>query len=172
MNELLPLPDPFGANEWFFIVSLILLISLYIILPRKFPTSITVLLLIFGAVVARTFDEILAAPGHNMYNVLDSGAYELFDLISYPLYSLFCYLFVYIYVHFKLSGGRLVLYLLFFATFGAVYEKIAIYFNFFTFKEWKLIYSPSVYLFVQPLTLVFYHFIIGLHPSTNKTENV
>ncbi|MGM0838572.1 MAG: hypothetical protein ACQEV7_20760 [Bacillota bacterium] len=106
MNDLLPLPKNFDENEWFFIISLVLFIFGYLLLPKKFNSSITILLFLFGPAVARVADKILASPKTNFYDVVDTGKYELFDVISYPLYSFSSYFFIYIYSHFQLRAAR------------------------------------------------------------------
>ncbi|MCT8140187.1 hypothetical protein H1D32_22300 [Anaerobacillus sp. CMMVII] len=163
MNKLLPLPQKFDENEWFFIISLMIAIIAYWRLPKKFKPSITILLLIFGATVARVADKLLAAPKTNFYNVVDTGKYELFDVISYPLYSFSSYFFIYVYSHFQFRGIGLVLFIVFTSLAGTLYEYLGSLFHFFKYDEWHVFYSFSVYLFVQPLTILFFHVVTYFH---------
>lgn len=163
MNDSLPLPKNFDENEWFFIISLLIFIGVYFLLQKKFNASITILLFIFGAVVARIADKLLASPKTNYYDVVDTGKYELFDLISYPLYSFSSYFFIYIYSHFQFKRSGLILYIIFSSIGGIAYEYLGSYFKYFKYDEWNVFYSFSVYLIVQPLTILFFHGLTYLH---------
>ena len=52
------LPEKFDQNEWFILVSLIITFSIVWMLPKRFPLSITLLLMLFSSTVARLFDHL------------------------------------------------------------------------------------------------------------------
>ncbi|MDX5474254.1 MAG: hypothetical protein LPK00_01850 [Bacillaceae bacterium] len=171
INDLLPLPQKMDENEWVFIISFIILVPLILWLPKKFPTSITWLLLIFGGTVPRIFDKVLASPKTDYYDVFDTGKYELFDLISYPLYSVFAYIFVYIYAHFRFSNFKFVIFIVISSLLGTAFEYLSSLFNMFHYKEWTIFFSFTVYLIIQPLTILFYLYIVQMHSKLTINSN-
>ncbi|OZM58157.1 hypothetical protein CIB95_00845 [Lottiidibacillus patelloidae] len=162
MNYL-PLPQQFDQNEWFIIISIILSYTFIYFLPHRFPTSISILVMFFSVFVARVVDELLAGPKVDFYDVIDSGKYELFDIISYMMYAPFAYLLVYFFDKFQLRGLLLFFYIVAFSLFGWGFEWISEHFHLFTYNEWKFSYSLAVYLIIQPITLLFFILISNSH---------
>jgi hypothetical protein len=163
--SILPLPKQFDQNEWFILISLAVLVLLLIFLPKRFPTSITTLILVFSMAIARVVDHLLAGPSINFYDVLDSGKYELFDILCYVPYAPFAYIFVYLYDKWKIKGINTTLYILLFSLIGIGTEWLTTtpLIDFFKYHNWNIFYSLPIYLVVQPLTLMFYHFIKKVH---------
>jgi hypothetical protein len=155
----MPLPVKFDQNEWFIIVSIIIAYSITFFLPRRFPSGITVLIMLFGPTVARLFDHFLASPKLDLYTLTDTTKYDLFDLITYFLYAPFSYFFVYIYDRLKVKGYWTILYILLCTSFGTIYEWISTLFHVFKYNGWKLNYSFTVYLLTQCFALLFYHLV-------------
>jgi hypothetical protein len=168
--SLLPLPKQFDQNEWFIIISIGVLVLLLIFLPKRFPTSITILLITFSMAIARVVDHLLAGPSINFYDVLDSGKYELFDLLCYVPYAPFAYIFVYIYDHWKIEGLYTCFYILIFSLIGIGFEWLSTtpLIDFFKYHNWKIVYSLPIYLVIQPITLWFYHLIKKFHDNSLK----
>jgi hypothetical protein len=163
--NLLPLPKEFDQNEWFIIIHFIVLVLILIYLPKRFPTSITILILAFSIAIARVVDHLLAGPDINFYDVMDSGKYELFDLFCYVPYAPFAYIFIYIYDKWELNGIKLSVFITITSLFGILFEWIttASFINFFHYHSWKISYSLPVYLIIQPITLLFFTYIKKLH---------
>lgn len=172
--SLLPLPKQFDQNEWFIIISFGVLVLLLIFIPKKFPTSITILLITFSMAVARVIDHLLAGPSINFYDVLDSGKYELFDILCYVPYAPFAYIFVYMYDYWKIKGIYTSLYILIVSLFGIGFEWLTTtpLIDFFKYHNWKIIYSLPIYLAIQPITLLFYHLIIKFHDHSIKRKTI
>lgn len=155
---ILPFPEKFDENEWLLIGILIGGIFLSF-LPKRFPTSMTILLMIFSSFYARTFDNILAAPSLDLYDIMDSGKYEFFGVFTYFMYAPFAYIYLYIYDKLDIKGFNTALYIVGCSLFGIGFEWLATKFNIFTYKGWKLAYSFTVYLFVQYTTILFFNYI-------------
>jgi hypothetical protein len=113
--------------------------------------------------VARTIDELLAGPNLNLYDVVDSGKYELFDIISYAMYAPFAYFFIYVIDKYQIRGFYLFLYISISSLLGLGFEAICEILELFTYIEWKLSYSLAAYLIFQPATLLFYKLISYSH---------
>jgi hypothetical protein len=172
--NLLPLPKQFDQNEWFILISLAVLVLLLIFLPKRFPTSITTLILAFSMAVARVVDHLLAGPSINFYDVLDSGKYELFDILCYVPYAPFAYLFVYLYDYWRIKGIYTSLFVLIVSLLGIGFEWLTTtpLIDFFKYHNWKIFYSLPIYLAIQPITLLFYHTIIKLHADLLKRKAI
>jgi hypothetical protein len=164
----MPLPQEFDQNEWFLIIALIISFTLILFLPRRFPLSITILIMLFSITVARLSDHLLAGPNIDLYNLMDTGKYDLFDLFLYFLYAPFGYLFVYLYEKLNIKGFWILLYIIICSIAGTMIEGLCVLFDVFNYKGWKLSYSFCFYLAVQALTLLFYHYIKRSHHLLSK----
>lgn len=167
---ILPMPEKFDVNEWFLIG--ILLGGIFLrFLPKRFPTSMTILIMIFSSFYARTFDNILAAPFLDLYDIMDSDKYEFFGVFTYFMYAPFAYIFIYFYDKFNIKGRNIALYIFGSSLFGIGFEWIATQSNIFTYKDWKLAYSFTVYLLVQYTTILFFHYLKKVYKYTNVNGN-
>lgn len=158
MNPL-PIPKELSANEWFVIISIIASYPVFFLLRRSFPVSMIILIVLFSATIARMADHVLAGPPLDLYDLMDSGKYDLFDILSYLLYGPFAYIFLYIYEKINIRGMYTFFYIVALSIFSVAFEWITILFGIFTFKEWRSIYSFPVYLFVHSLTILYYRFL-------------
>lgn len=159
MNKLLPLPQQFDQNEWFVLLTLTLVYVLLILFRKKLRLSIAVLLLMFTITIARVIDHILAWPGNDLYDVMDTGKFELFDVLTYFLFAPFAVLYIYIYEKYQIRGLVLLIYIVSFALFSVLVESLALYFGVFTYKGWKLPYTLVFYMYMEVMLLFFYRFI-------------
>jgi hypothetical protein len=156
---ILPLPKKFDENEWMIIGILLAGLVLYKLLPKRFPLSLSLLLMVFASFYARTFDHILASPFLDFYDVMDSPKYELFGVFTYFMYAPFSYLFIYIYDRYQLQGMKVAIYIVVCSALGAGFEWITSKVHIFTYKEWKSVYSFTVYLLVQYTTILFFNYL-------------
>jgi len=164
----MPLPKTFGLNEIVLISSIIIGFLVILKLPKRFPLVITILLLIQPMFTARLFDHIIATAQimeHNLYDTMDSGKFELFDLFTYPFYSPIGYMFVYIYDIFPIKGQWIAIYIVSWSLVSTLIEILLSKANIFVYLEWQPYYSFIVYLIVQSLTIAFYNFIIKEYKS-------
>jgi hypothetical protein len=151
-------------NELFVVLSFITAMLLIKKLPSlKLPISLVILICLFSANLARIPDSMLAAPSLDLYDIMFSEKFNLFDFFTYLLYCPFGYLFVYFYEKGNFKGYRIIWYILLTSCGGTLYEWIAHLFGVFEYKKWDIRFSFAVYLFVQPLTLLFYEWIKNSH---------
>jgi hypothetical protein len=155
-----PLPKDFDANEWFVIISLLASYTGLFLGRKIFPRSMIILIILFSAVIARITDYELAGPPLDLYDLMDTGKYELFDMFSYLLYGPFAFAFLAVYHKLNIKGIYILFYLVVCSGLSVAYEWLTVVFDVFTFKEWKSTFSFPVYLVVQSLTLYFYHFLL------------
>lgn len=168
--KALPLPKSFDENEWFFILTVLGMLFLYRIIPKRFSTSTTLLLLIFPATISRLTDKFLSAPDKDLYDVFDSPAFELFDLFSYTMYAPFGYFFIYLYDYWKLKGLRLVAYIMVWGVFSIGFEWISHQFHVFKYKDFTFSLAFSIYISSHILTILYYHLIISLTSSLKMSK--
>lgn len=155
MNKLLPIH--FDSNEWFLTISFCVAALIAIMLPRRFPTIITVTLLCLGFGVASFFDFYLGVPPLDLYDVNDTPDYELFELLVYALTSPFTYIYIYLFDLWKIRGIWISLYVLGWSALGVAFEGLAAFMHVFHYKGWTLGYSFVFYLASQPLILLLYY---------------
>lgn len=169
MNKLLP--QQFDGNEWFLIISLCIVITFSLLLPRRFPTIVTLVFLALGMGISMFVDFILAPPPNDIYDVNDSGDYyEFFEILFYYLYSPFAYIFVYFFDKWKIRGLFISLYVLVWSLIGVGFEAIAVFFHVFKYKEWNLGFSFVFYLFIQSFEIFLYYRIKEKYQQ-NKRED-
>jgi hypothetical protein len=156
----MPLPVKFDENEWFLISCILISYSVIFRLPKRFAFSQNVLFMLFGPTVARLSDHLLASPKIDLYTLMDTTDYDLFDFFTYLLYAPFSYLFVYFYDKWNIKGYKIILYIFLCSIGGAGFEWVNKMFHVFTYKGWQLPFSFSVYLVTQCLSLLFYHWIL------------
>lgn len=166
----MPLPVEFDQNEWFQIIVLIVTMSLVLFLPKRFPTSMVILMFLFSSTTARMTDHLLATPPLDLYDINDTAKYDLIDLLTYILYAPFAYLFLYFYKKFNLRGYNTFLYIVIWAVGGTAFEWICHQFNIFNYKGWKINYSFGVYLAIQPITILLYRYIKSVHPAFQEND--
>lgn len=168
----MPLPIHFDANEIFLIIMISIGFFIIYKLPNKLPVSIGILMILWTIAVARISDHLLAsiALGAHLdfYDVMDSHKFEFFDLPAYMLYGTYAYILIYIYKRLNLKSQFIPLFVLFMSLASALFEYLTIIFKIYHYKNWSLLYSLSVYLFVHPITLLFYHYICYLFEKMKK----
>ncbi|MBT2215724.1 hypothetical protein KK120_07805 [Virgibacillus dakarensis] len=167
---MISLPIAFDENEVYIIIWLILSFCLFFLLPKRFPLSITIVMMLLGVVIAKLFDHLLSSPELNFYNLMDTGKYELFDIISYCLYAPFAYFFIYFFDKLHIRGLGIFLYILVWSWIGIMFEGISVIFHFFNYHGWKLTYSFGVYLITQSLTLLLFRFLMHVHQRKTGTK--
>ncbi|UFJ39905.1 hypothetical protein LOK74_17895 [Brevibacillus humidisoli] len=88
-----PFPEKFDASEWMVICGVLILGSLFLVLPKRFPTTATIVMLILSAFTARLADSIFLP--YDLCDAMDTATHSLFDLIlytvGYPLYGYFAF---------------------------------------------------------------------------------
>jgi hypothetical protein len=166
--NILPLPKALDENEWFILLGLMITIPIIVLLPKRMPISLSIIMLMFGSIIARVLDHLLSSPTFNLYDVMDTGKYDFFDILTYLFYAPFSYFFVYFYERFHIRGFGVLFYIVACSIAGTLFEGISVYFNVFTYKGWGLIYSFSVYLVVQSLTILLYRYIKFIYLNLSR----
>lgn len=152
--------EKFDGNEWFIIISLVLVFTIVLLLPKRFPALVVVFTMLFNVFLGQTVDYILAVPPYDLYDINDSKKYELFDcLLYFVLYPPTAYLVIYLYAKWKLNGVYLIAYILICAGITTGLEWLADLFHVFKYNQWKIIYSFPVYIAVFGLNILVLQFV-------------
>lgn len=156
---MLPLPLNFDENEWFIILNLLLGVIVVYILPKRFATVITILIMLFSMSIAKIIDHAIAGEPLDLYDIGDQKKYELWDVIGYFMYLPYAYLSIYLYDKLNPKGIFLSVYIILMSLSGIIFEWIAIKFHVFKYEKWTLFYSFSVYLAVSIVHILFFNFL-------------
>ncbi|MET3698507.1 hypothetical protein SAMN05877753_109147 [Bacillus oleivorans] len=160
------LPKNFDQNEWFVLIFLTVVIVIICFLPKRFPRSITILILVYTATVGRITDRTLAAPWADFYDIMDTGKYDLFDLLTYILYALFGYILIYLFDMLNVKGLWILVYIVLWSLASVGLEWMSSQFEVVKYKEWVPYLSFSYYLAVQALTLLFFKYLKRVYRNT------
>ncbi|KHF40610.1 hypothetical protein [Halalkalibacter okhensis] len=155
--------EELGINELAILMMLILAFTIFGILAKRLPRSITWLSLLWGLASAMFFDFTIGGGLFDFYQVNDSPRYELFDLFYYILFAPFSYLFIYLYEKLEINKKTFVWYIMGWSIAGVganwLYTKLEIiHFH----SGYILPYSFIVFLIVQTITGLYYERIKSL----------
>lgn len=148
----MPLPNKFDLNEIFILILCVLYTIIFVkLLPKRFTYSTSIILYLFNISIGLTVDHFLAGPPLDLYDVMDSKDFELFDLFLYLfIYGPATYTFIYIYDKwfYHKSNKSKFLFLLFISLLNTAFEYVAYILNVYEYKGWKVYYSIPVYFLV------------------------
>ncbi|EKN64737.1 hypothetical protein BABA_22653 [Neobacillus bataviensis LMG 21833] len=156
---MLPFPERFDSNEWFIIISLLVTYAIIFILPKRFPHTISLIMLLFSMTYVQVLDHILAGLSFDLYDINDVEKYEWLDLITWFLYPPFGYILVYFFDRWSVRSVGVFWYILLWAFIAVGEEALSLKFNIFTYTGWKLPYSFPVYLITLSIYLLFFLYI-------------
>jgi hypothetical protein len=150
----------FDWNEWFFIVTTIIFLSLFLLIRKYFPPIIVIIIWVINIGLVSTIDYFLLATPFKLYIFGDNPTYELsgalFHLFLYPCASL---LFLYGYDKWELYGKKTLWYILFWTVFALFFEWLSVKNRALTYTGWKLYYSVPTYPLFATLLIILFHFI-------------
>ncbi|TLS34928.1 hypothetical protein [Pseudalkalibacillus caeni] len=159
MNEVV-YEKSFDANEWFVLINLLFIIIVFI-LPRIFNRLESVAYFLYGVFIAMFFDHTISVGPWDFYDVNDSAAYQLLDFLSYLSFGTYSYLFMYLYVRFKIKGFFNILYIAVWTVFSLGVEWVGLKVGLYHYdKGFQSYWSISIYLLVQSSQILIYHLIV------------
>ncbi|HEU4963016.1 MAG TPA: hypothetical protein VFV52_04015 [Bacilli bacterium] len=160
--NFLTVPVVFGENEWFILISIFVFAILWMRLPKRFPTSVTLLIVLFNSAFAKATDYTIAASlPYDLYDYNDTKYLDLFDEgLHFLIYPLCGYLEIYWYDVWRARGFSVVLFVLLMAALATSYEWISVMAGVFTYKGWKIWYSALCYVAIVVIDLYVYQKIL------------
>lgn len=148
-------PEHFNANEWFVIATSLLMIAVFLILPRRFTVTQIIVILVFNFFAGTTGDTFLGGPPYNFYDIMDRPSFGYFDLSTYIFdFPLTAYVVIYFFDKWQIKGLLLFGYLLGWAIVTLIMERIADLVNVFTYNHWHLYDSLIVYFISYGLNIL------------------
>ncbi|EDL66577.1 replicative DNA helicase [Bacillus sp. SG-1] len=165
LNEFIEplLPKSFDKNEWYILVISTIMVLIFLLIPKRFPSKLTLNLILFNLVLSFVIDHLLAMPPHDFYDIMDRPSFELFDLIIYIFaYSFFGYFLLYMYDMLKLNYKRTIVFILTFSIIVTGLEAISTYiFEVYKYHEWNLIFSFLSYIILFLLNVLYFRWIVS-----------
>ncbi|WP_052737616.1 hypothetical protein [Bacillus sp. SA1-12] len=165
--KVITLPKSFDENEIFLLVIAFALLIYSILLPKRFPIHVFLVLFISNSFIGRTVDMAIAIPPIDLYSSLDSNTHELFDEIIYSvIYPLYGYLFYYFYD--KYDHLPTWASIITWSIQSCFLEWISTMINIFQYNKWHIIFSFFVYLFVFSFHSFFFKWVTKQFNYTSK----
>jgi hypothetical protein len=147
----------FNQNEWFVLTLLTMSILTVMILPKRFPPSITIIYLLVGVFLGMLLDHTISIKPIDFYDVNDSSNYQLFDFLTYVMYGPFGYFIIYFHDKFTIKGYANIFYILGWSSVALILEWTGVQFGVFHYKDgYKILFSFPIYLVVQSIVILFY----------------
>jgi hypothetical protein len=146
----------FNQNE-IFVLALLLFYIVVFKLPRRFPTLISIVLILFGIASAIFMDHAISLQPYDFYDVNDNTKYNIFDFLLYCGYGPFSYFMIYIFDIFNLKKHHSVFYITAFSLVALGFEWVADMLGVFHYKNgYKIIYSYPIYLVIFSILFMLY----------------
>lgn len=150
----------FGLNDWFILVSALLVWTAYIMLRGTFSSWHAAILWTYNFYLAAAVDHVLAGTQYDLYDIMDDPKFELMDLFLYLfVYAPTAVLYMKIYDLLPKRTSKGVLFLLGCVTATLALEWIALQVNVFVYRGWSIGWSALVYSFVYSTNLVLHRML-------------
>lgn len=173
MIHFLDTSGKLGLNVYFILSLNVINLIIFFKIPKKFPVSITILILLFGLAMAKTANFILGIPPYNLYEINNlTDELDLIDLFLTAIYPPFSYYFLYIYKVCNFRRVALFVYIVIVAVLSVGFEYVAVLADVFQYNGWKLLYSFPVYLISLISALLFYRLIAAKTPKGHNGSSV
>ncbi|HZG84764.1 hypothetical protein [Paenibacillus sp.] len=147
----------FNVNDWFILGCIVVGYFIVYRLRRTFPTSLTLLIMLFSLSLAKAADHTLGIKPLDWYDTNEIPVFDVADLLTWFIYPVAGFIFVHSYHRLRVQGLEIPAYILASSLIAAAFELLCVQVRIFTYKEWNLGYSFVIYLAAQTLTLAFYH---------------
>lgn len=158
----------FDINEWFVIISFILLNVVILIIPKIFSRIEALAYYLYGIFIVTFFDHTTSFRPWDLYDVNDNSTYQLLDFISYIMFGAYSYFFIYLYLKLKIKGNANIFYLLIWSGFSVFLEWVGVKVGLFHYdKGYKMYWSFPVYMTVQSI-LIYFHLKIKKVGSSDR----
>lgn len=148
----------FNENEWFVIISIIVMNAAIWFAPKVFSKLEVMGYYIFGIYIGLFYDHTISIKPWDFYDVNDTSSYQFIDFLSYIMYGPYSYFFIYFYQKWNIRRMKIIPYLLVWSAVSIVLEWIGLKVGLFHFdKGYKMHWSFPIYLFSQSLMIMFYY---------------
>lgn len=150
----------FDWNEWFFVLSSVVCLTIFLRLPKRFNPLVTFLNWIFAVAFIEFIDYTFGVKPYDLYDFLDGPGYQPTTAIAhFTLYPACSYFLIYFYDKWNLKGMKLVLYIIGWTIISISYEWLCVINNILHYKDWNILFSIPTYPVAIIVTLTVFHFI-------------
>lgn len=161
MTSIQFIEGKFDSNDIYVICAIMVSYFILFWLPKRFTKLETLLLILYGIMYATIMDTSIGAFTFDYYDILDGEHFTVMTGILYLLYGPFGYFFIYFYEKLNIRGHYTIIYLLIWTTFSLGVDWVNVQVGVFTYKNgYHALYSFPIFLYVQTLLLLFYHYVI------------
>lgn len=162
----------FNENEWFVIISMIVMNLAIWFAPKLFSKLESVGYYIFGIYIGLFYDHTLSIKPWDFYDVNDNSSYQFIDFMSYIMYGPYGYFFLYFYVRWNIKSIRIIPYILIWSAISMLLEWIGLKVGLFHFdKGYKMYWSFPIYLLSQTMIIFFYHLCSRYEKTGNNQKS-
>lgn len=156
--EVIHYDHAFNGNEWFVIISMIILYYLIWKLPKIMSTSEAIAYTIYGMFIVVIHDHNMGVGPFDYYDVNDSSAFQFMDFLSYIMFGPYSYILIWLYIKLNIRGYQHILYILAWTSLAILIEWLTTKIGLYHYKNgYSIYYSIPIYLGVQTLQLVIYN---------------
>jgi hypothetical protein len=144
------IPNKFDKNEVFIFVSLLIVLTVSVFLPKRFSLTQVVYILVFNFYLGVIVDQILAVPPYDFYDIMDKPKMDIMDLIIYTLiYPLSAYIFYYFADKLrKKNRAAIFIFILGYSAISLGLEWIASKLGVYKYNDWSFMFSGLAYLLI------------------------
>jgi hypothetical protein len=115
-------------------------------------------------------DHTIGSPPIDLYDTNVQPWLTFSELPTWGMYSVFGYLFIYLYDKFDIRGVAIPFYVLVWTFFGTAFEALSVTFDVFSYKGWSLRYSFLVYLCTQLLVVTVFQILMSTFIKTKEAK--
>ncbi|WP_408011531.1 hypothetical protein ACJROX_15355 [Pseudalkalibacillus sp. A8] len=152
--------NSFDLNEWYVIISLVLLIILIWVTPKVFSFIEGTAHFVYGVYIGMFYDHTISVSPWDFYDVNDNSSYQSIDFFSYLMYGPYSYFFMYLYVRLKIKGFMTIAYILSWIVLSLFLEWVGREVGLFHYeKGYRMYWSVPIYMSAQILQIIYYHLI-------------
>lgn len=149
----------FDTNEWFIIITALLVAVIFLLLPRRFSFTQIVVIFVLNLFFGEVGDKILAGPPYDFYDVMGSPLFEWGDAVTYLFhYPMMMYFFLYFHDKWQPRKLPFIGYLIGWIVMTIAWERIAALFHVFTYNHWGILDSFVVYFLAYSFNLIVFKF--------------
>jgi hypothetical protein len=148
-------------NVWFSTVFFVIGSFLVVRLPPRLPRIVSALIMMMSLALPLALDHTIGSPPIDLYDTNVKPWVTFSELPTWGMYSIFGYLFIYLYDKLNIRGVGIPFYILVWALAGTAFETLSVTFDVFSYKGWSLRYSFLVYLCTQLLTVIVFRILMS-----------
>ncbi len=157
--------NSFDWNEWFVIISFVILHLLFWKIPKIFTPVKVAAFYLYGVSIITFFDHTISVNPWDFYDVNESSNYQFLDFLSNVMMGPISYLFIHLYVKLGIKRYMNLVYLLIWSSFSLLVEWFAMRIGLYHFnKGYSMYWSFPIYFSIQTVLIIYYQLLSRKNP--------